>query len=117
MSLVGSWLVRLLGQLPLLLVLLAGVVLAVVTWRRHPKASLLALVGLLLLFVHAVVGVWLLPWLTFRLGGLRIMRTPALRMGVLTLIPALVQTVGLGCLLGAIFLPRQAAPGPASPDV
>src|ERR1051326_7931220 len=43
----GSYLLTaLLRRAPLILVILAGVIIAVVRWRRHPKASLLTLLEL-----------------------------------------------------------------------
>jgi hypothetical protein len=41
-------LTMLLQRLPILLVLLGGIVFAIVRWRRHPKVSLMTVIGLVL---------------------------------------------------------------------
>jgi hypothetical protein len=45
----------LLAQLPSQITILVCLVLVLVRWKRSPKASLLALIGLLLLFLHAPI--------------------------------------------------------------
>jgi hypothetical protein len=45
----------LLEQLPSQITILVCLVLVLVRWKRSPKASLLALIGLLLLFLHAPI--------------------------------------------------------------
>jgi hypothetical protein len=41
---------------PLLIVYVVGLVLALTTWRRHPRASLLSLIGFLMLFLVDVLA-------------------------------------------------------------
>jgi len=44
---------------PLLIVYVVGLVLALTTWRRHPRASLLSLIGFLMLFLVDVLASYL----------------------------------------------------------
>ena len=48
-------LAALLTQLPVYLVWLVGVILALVGWKKHPSVSLVALIGLVILFLLAMV--------------------------------------------------------------
>jgi len=54
-----SFLFLLLRKTPLILVLVGGLVFTLVRWKRHPRVSLLTLIGLLLylleIFVFAIV--------------------------------------------------------------
>jgi hypothetical protein len=60
---------QLMPQAPSFLVWLGGMVIAVVTWRRHPMVSLLALLSLALFFVLSVGGAFLFVWLVTRPVG------------------------------------------------
>jgi len=53
MAMTSSIFVQQLLQAPIYLIWLAAIVLAAVTWRRHPRVSLLAIAGLALFFVRA----------------------------------------------------------------
>ena len=55
------------GQLPLYIVWLAGMVLALVFWRKHPAVSLLAFLGFALLLVTTVIGTFLGAYLPMSL--------------------------------------------------
>lgn len=41
-------------QIPSFIAIIAGSILAIVRWKRHPRVSLLLLIGLLLLLFHEV---------------------------------------------------------------
>lgn len=49
------WLSELAQQLPSLITILVCMVLVIARWKRHPTVSLLAVVGLFLLFLHGPV--------------------------------------------------------------
>jgi hypothetical protein len=49
---ITQWLSELAQQLPSLLTILVCIVLVIVRWKRHPTVSLLAVIGLVLLFLH-----------------------------------------------------------------
>lgn len=44
-----------LQRLPLLLVLLGGIVFSLARWKRHPKVSLMTLVGLVLYLIKVLI--------------------------------------------------------------
>jgi hypothetical protein len=46
------WLSELAQQLPSMITILVCMVLVIARWKRHPKVSLLAAIGLFLLLVH-----------------------------------------------------------------
>lgn len=48
---------------PTLIVYVVGIVLSLMTWRRHPTVSLLALCGFGLLFFSSIFGLALNVWL------------------------------------------------------
>jgi hypothetical protein len=90
----------------------AGIVLALVTWKRHPQASMLAVAGFAVFLVDRLIG----ALLTGILMQPQDMNVEA-RMRVLALLGyahSAVQLVGWGLLLGALFVPR---PRPGRRDV
>jgi hypothetical protein len=98
-----------LGLLPFVAVWVVGIVLALVTWKRHPQASALATAGFAIFLLEAVAGVVLLAVL---------MRPQDVsfeaRMRLLTLTGyarGAVRLVGWGLILAALFL-RRPQPGP-----
>jgi hypothetical protein len=99
-----------LTQLPMLVVLLVGIVLALVNWGRNPKAASLALFGLVILLAQALIAPavnnWLPVWLLGRgFGAARIGLFNTIRAAI----AATVRAVGYGLLLGAIFSGRKHA--------
>ncbi len=50
-------------QLPSLLTLLACMVFAASRWKRHPRVSLVALIGLALLFLHGIAFAIIYNWM------------------------------------------------------
>lgn len=47
-----------LTQLPLYLAWLVGILLALLTWRKHPRISALALIGFAILFLASLAGAY-----------------------------------------------------------
>lgn len=100
---------NILAQLPLYLTWLAGIVLAIVTWRKHPQVSLFTLIGLVVVFLNAGFGLFFNMIMVPRLmeGG----RSVTSISGVLTIVHAvqtLISAVGFGFVLAAIFGWRRA---------
>ena len=54
-SKIALWLWELAQQLPSLITILVCIVIVVARWKRHPTVSLLAVIGLFLLFLHGPV--------------------------------------------------------------
>jgi len=94
----------LMARLPVYLVWLAGIIAALVFWRRHPRVSLLAISGFLIMLLTSVVGgsiTAVLPqWLVDRGVAVRqigpILFTKAI-------IESILHAVAMGLLVGAIF--------------
>jgi hypothetical protein len=93
-------------QLPLLLVWLTGMVLAIIYWKRHPRVSLLALIGMAGLFIATVIGSLISLWLpeiydqTGFPGG---MEQFALLMNIKTIAGSLLSAVLWVLVIAAIF--------------
>lgn len=50
-------------RVPMLLVVLAGSLLAVLRWKRHPRVSLMTLIALMLYLIEGIVFIAILYWL------------------------------------------------------
>ncbi|MGA2181705.1 MAG: hypothetical protein ABSH47_01625 [Bryobacteraceae bacterium] len=101
---------QLLTQSPILLVYLAGVVLALVNWQRYPSPARFTFVASVVLLVVSVAQSFVFHYLLFE----RVERgwTTA-KVGVLLaglgLITSLLHAAGLGLLLAGIFAGRKTA--------
>ena len=109
-------LVQVVAHAPVLLVCLAGMILALVCWRLCPLPSLLVLTACGLILVVSVVQPFVanyliraraeLGWSGARMGQL---------LGALGIGTSLVFAAGLGMLVAAAFLPRKPGSRPATP--
>jgi len=94
-------------QLPSLLTLLICMVVVLTRWRRHPKVSLVATLGLFLIVLHtllfAAADVWL-PRLFLDKGSLE----PDRFYAILGLTASLTLAIAFAVLLIAIFMDRKA---------
>jgi hypothetical protein len=107
-------------SLPIALTYLVGIVLALATWKRHPRPSLYALIGLLVMVVGLVAG------MVFTLLQQRLYFASAdvvnPRLVIYTIqfgfpcIRGLIGLVGWGFIFAAIFLPHPEAPIKESGD-
>lgn len=109
----ASLLANLFSQLPNYLVLLAGALVAVARWRRHPQASLLAVAGVVVLALSSLASTslgWALPvlasWRALRFAYGRL----ANALGTCRTVFSLMSAVGLGLLLAAVFADRAPEP-------
>ena len=96
-------------QSPILLVWLAGFILAIAYWRRHPRVSLLTVIALVIFLLESVVSTYLNLWLPLLLSKRGI---ATLQMGQILVIKGIVASIILavawGLLIAAIFGGRQA---------
>jgi hypothetical protein len=93
-----------LPSLPASIVWLVGVILALATWRRHPRVSKTALVACALLLVNAAAGAVAQYWLFT--GIQRYVWTAeeyGRMLGLVTLVRVAFSTVGYVLLLLAVF--------------
>lgn len=97
-------------QSPVYLVWIAGIVLAIARWRRHPTVSLLTLASLVLFSARSLIGTFLNVWLPITLHEQGI---GAERIGVFLaargVISALVAALAWGLLIAAVFGWRREA--------
>jgi hypothetical protein len=105
---------NLVEQLPSLLTMLGCMVFAFLRWKRHPKVSLMVVLGLGLLFLHVIVFLFvydLIPPLFIRpenyLTNAAVRRNVFL---VLGLISNTVAAVAYAVLLAGVFMQRTRAP-------
>ncbi len=109
----ASLLANLFSQLPYYLVLLAGALVAVARWRRHPRASLLVVAGAVVLGLSSLASTsisWALPALAasrvLRFGYSRL----ANALGVCRSVLSVMAAIGYGLLLAAVFADRASEP-------
>jgi hypothetical protein len=97
-------------QLPVYLALLAGIVLALVFWRRHPTVSLLGVIAFVLLLIVGVVGTFLSAYLpiTLQRQGLRAADI-GYTIGIINLVASVVAAGAWAALLVAFFIGRRRA--------
>ena len=101
-------------QLPSLLTMLGCLVFALTRWKKYPRVSLVVAVALGLLFLHAIVFIFvydLVPPLFIKPGDFQ--STAASRRNVylvLGLISNTVAAVSFGVLLLGVFMKRDRTP-------
>ena len=98
-------LVSALASLPFYAMWAVGIVVAVARWSRHPTVSALVVTSAVLQLVASLAR-FLIPTATERLGWDHTMLTLMFAM------MGFISTVGLGCLLVAVFAERDSRTGP-----
>ena len=99
----------LLLQSPILLVWLAGFILAAMYWRRHPRASLFTAIALAIFLVETLVDTYLNMWLPLQLSerGMGAVQISQIYM-VKGIVTAIIGAVAWGLIVAAIFSGRRA---------
>ncbi|HOA23761.1 MAG: hypothetical protein WBH90_01430 [Aggregatilineales bacterium] len=100
----------LLGQLPLLLVWVAGIVVAFAQWHKHPRVSALLAGGLSILLLNALAGVVFTGYLPLALeqdGGAASVSAIIVTVNI---VQNFISTVGWVLVLVAAFAARPALP-------
>jgi hypothetical protein len=92
-----------LAQAPIWIVWLAGIVFAIVRWRRQAMVSLLTIVALALLAGSSVVGPPAGRWLFVMLRNLGWRLPEVWLVGLLSFGLSLVKALGWALLLAAVF--------------
>ena len=95
-------------QLPLILVWVIGLVLAIIRWKRHPRASLFTLIAITGLMILSLAGSLLSVWLPvmIRTGGWDVSRIGVINTAV-GFVRSLLAAILWGLLLAAIFGKRN----------
>jgi len=95
-------------QLPVLIALLIGIILCLTSWKRYPKPSLLAFLGLLLLMILVVINV-LTDYLPFFLQStfdMKYSEMAPIQIGT-GIILSILHAVGYILLIAALFSSRK----------
>ncbi len=100
--------------LPLIVIWLVGIVLAIVTWGRHPQVSALVLIAFVLFLIDGTVGTFLGFWMPAQLG--RFPREAGVLLTVQALLRAILNIVAWILLLAAIFAWRGSSSGAAAAE-
>ena len=95
-------------DIPLYIVFLIGIILAIVTWKRHPRVSMLVCIGIVIDCIAMTVGTGLFAWLpnywmqsgrtTSELGNI---------MGIISLCRIIITAGAWGIIITAIFIDRS----------
>ena len=106
------FLTRVVRRLPMLLLALGGIVLAIMRWKLHPRASLMTVVALGIHLVDMVVYTLILYWLPSLVEPMR-MSASASRFfySVVYFIEDIVNAVTIILLVAAAFANRKSTPG------
>src|SRR5262245_24611551 len=99
---------QILYQLPMLLVYIAGIVLAIAFWGRQPRASMFALIGTAILLAVSILAP-IVSNLSFQywFRSSRPSSQYSTAMGVLAVIWVLVRASGYGLLFAAVYVGRR----------
>ena len=99
------FLTNLANQLPILLTLIVGLIIAIVTWKRHPRTSLLALSAFVILsltsLLETVTNI-LLPMLHYDFGYFR-MTGFTVTITIVNILWVLLRAGAYALLIAAIF--------------
>jgi hypothetical protein len=102
----------LLQMLPSLLTLIGCIIFSLARWKRYPRVSLVTVISLLFLLVHAIVFAAIYVWLP---GWFIVDRSPSDSFQTVIMILRLTYNttlaLGFGLLLAAIFMRRPAVAG------
>jgi hypothetical protein len=101
---------NLLTQLPSLLTLLVCLLIAVIRWKRHPKVSLVAALGLILLILHGLFFSAAYIWIPRVFASGSFQDNPRF-FGLLSLITNFLFAVALATFLTAVFIDRKRPSG------
>lgn len=116
MELVGPGFAQLFVGIPVFLVWIAGIVLALVTWRRHTRVSLLVVIALVIFILESLVGGFVNTWLPLNFRSQ--FGTNVSQIGwVLTAwscVRSILSAIAWGLILAAIFAWRQDPQGTES---
>ncbi len=95
-------------QTPVYALWLAGIVLSLLFWRRHPRTSVFALAAFTILLLTGIVSQFLTTWLPMdaRATGGPVVRV-AIAITIISVVHTLLDAVAFGLILAAIFSGRK----------
>ncbi|MCB0214298.1 MAG: hypothetical protein KDJ52_33475 [Anaerolineae bacterium] len=104
------------SQLPVILVWLAGFIMAIVFWRRHPRVSLLTVIAMVGFFINTLVGTYISLWLPRMQPQGWSMEQIGMAFAVSGFIRAFISAILWGLLLVAVFGWRGKSPDVSQED-
>lgn len=93
-------------QLPSMLAMLAGIVVAIVRWKRYPRVSMTLIVGLGLMLLHVVIFAvvyTMLPWI----GRFEDWQRLQMFQSVVSIAYNLTLAIFTAIVLAAVFMQRR----------
>jgi len=104
-----NFLLQLVVYLPVLIVLLAGLVMAIIRWKKHPRASLLMMIAAVLAGLAVILnaGVNSFPLNLYYLQGMITAATKDIIANILSLIISLLTAGSWVLVLIAVFGKRK----------
>ena len=107
--LIFTMLGSLLLQSPILLVWLAGFILALVDWRRHPRRSLFTVIALAIFLIETLVDTYLNMWLPLLLSERNLEAAQISQLFLIKgMLTSIIGAVAWGLIVAAIFSGRRA---------
>jgi D-alanyl-lipoteichoic acid acyltransferase DltB (MBOAT superfamily) len=113
MELLGLALSALVGQIPMLLAYAVALIIVIMRWREAPRASLLALCGILFGLFLLVVMPFLFTWVPRRLNAGSSMTEISRIYTVLGIAGSIAHAISFGFLFMAIYAGRRSPGAPA----
>lgn len=104
-------------MLPIYLVWLAGLIWAVASWKKHPKVSLLATLGLAMFLIQAIVSGLTGPLLQRWIARTFALRAFAALLAVRGIFAVVLQLLGWVLLLAAVFIERDTGSAVDQPTI
>jgi hypothetical protein len=94
-------------RLPAILIYLIGMLLALIWWRRHPRVSVLALLGLGVLLLTSLGGaLWSSYLPIYHRGNGRSPESIGALVSTIAMVQSVFSALGLGLLVACVFLDR-----------
>ena len=108
MEIVSAILINLATQLPILIAFIVGIIISIVTWKRNPKPSMLALIGFIILVGLTIIGSVsnFLSYFLSNSSGIRVSQIGWITTTVFTIL-TIIRSGAYALLIAAIFSKRK----------
>ena len=97
-------------HIPLYLVWLAGIILALITWKRNSQSSLFAILGIVSMFIFDLISIYMIT-VPMRMSGKGYAGAHiAMVISIANVVLTILKAGSWGLLLAAIFIGRKIQP-------
>jgi ABC-type phosphate transport system permease subunit len=101
-------LLQLLSQIPILIVYVAGIILALLFWKRCPTSSLLSLIAIVVLLLITAIHPFVVQHIIHSREGVNWSATGVnASLGIVSMISSLLRTGAIALLIAAVFVNRK----------